>query len=115
MSDVNCPYCDHKFEVCRDDGHGTDESETYEQECPECEKVFALTVAIHFRYSAEKADCMNDGPHNFREDYNPLPWNVGNPFCRGCGNHIMIDKPANEKAMVEWRKTTRKKVDEVLF
>jgi hypothetical protein len=104
---VECPYCEHEFEVCQDDGFGTDENETYEQECPKCEKAFALTVSISFNYSGTKADCMNDGEHNFREDKYLAPWTVGKERCKSCGQEITVDKEAHDKAMAEYFKSLK--------
>jgi hypothetical protein len=99
---VECPYCEYEFEVCQDDGFGTDESETYEEECPKCEKTFALTVSIHFSYSGAKADCMNGGAHNFMENRHRNPWNVGKEFCMSCGKEITTDQDAYVKAMAQY-------------
>jgi len=65
MSDLNCPYCNAEIEIFQDDGHGTDESEIYREQCPKCEKYFTFTVAISFDFTADKADCLNGAPHRF--------------------------------------------------
>jgi DNA-directed RNA polymerase subunit RPC12/RpoP len=66
MNDVNCPYCGHEIIVCNDDGFGTDENETYQMECPNCEKNFVLNCFIHISYDAYVADCLNDGEHDWK-------------------------------------------------
>jgi hypothetical protein len=53
LKDVECPYCGHPQNINHDDGYGYDESKTYEQECPECEKAFAYTTWIHFSYDVK--------------------------------------------------------------
>jgi hypothetical protein len=103
MSTVECPYCEAEFEVCQDDGHATDESETYEQECHYCEKTFALQVAIHWDFNGHKAECMNGGPHNLVEIMSTAHWHVGYKYCKDCCNKILIDKDAYRLAMEEYR------------
>jgi hypothetical protein len=66
MSDVTCSYCGHEQNINHDDGYGYDESQTYEQECHECDKIFAFTTYIHFSYDVYAAPCLNnDAPHDF--------------------------------------------------
>lgn len=74
MTDFNCPYCNIPFEVCRDDGHGCEEDITYQDECWSCGKTFVFTAIIDISYKARKADCLNDGDHDWRfvKTY-PLP------------------------------------------
>lgn len=66
MSDIDCPYCGHSQEVCHDDGFGYKEGINHEMECYECEKNFVFQTCISFDYYPEKADCLNDGEHNFK-------------------------------------------------
>ena len=66
MSDVQCPYCHHEFDVCHDDGHGLDESRRWEEECPECEKRFVFTTCFTVSHSGYKADCLNGTPHDMK-------------------------------------------------
>lgn len=63
MSDMNCPYCDAKNEVCHDDGDGYDESQRHEHTCRECRKSFVFTTEISYHYEPHKAECLNDGEH----------------------------------------------------
>lgn len=65
MSDIDCPYCGQRQEVCHDDGQGYAEGEIHQMECSKCEKAFTFTTEISFTYYPEKADCLNDGKHNF--------------------------------------------------
>ena len=67
MSDINCPYCDAGQEINHDDGYGYEEDEVHQQQCGKCDKYFTFTTSISYYYEAEKADCLNDGEH----DYNP--------------------------------------------
>ena len=67
MGDLECPYCEHKYRPCTDDGNLCEEDTTYHEECPKCEKAFVATVDWWPTYSASKADCLNGGPHTLKE------------------------------------------------
>ena len=66
MHDIECPYCGHEQEVNHDDGHGYAENELHEQQCGECYKTFVFTTYISYSYEPYKADCLNDGEHDFK-------------------------------------------------
>ena len=66
MSDFDCPYCGAPFDVCHDDGHGMDEDQVHEDQCPKCEKRFVFTTSLSVDHYAEKADCLNGAPHRMR-------------------------------------------------
>lgn len=66
MNNIECPYCHSKQDVDHDDGYGYDQDELHQQECISCEKGFAYRTIITFRYDAEKADCLNDGKHQWK-------------------------------------------------
>ena len=66
IQDVECPYCEEWQEINHDDGQGYEESVTYQQECNNCGKTFAYTTSISFYYEARKADCLNDGNHDWQ-------------------------------------------------
>jgi hypothetical protein len=63
--DINCPYCGHEQNIIHDDGYGYMEDEVYNQECCECKKTFIYTTFIFFDYDVKKADCLNDGKHEY--------------------------------------------------
>lgn len=65
--DIECPYCESNQEINHDDGQGYAEDEIHQQECTECNKIFAFTTSIHFSYDAKKADCLNDSNHDFQK------------------------------------------------
>lgn len=54
MSDVECPYCDAKQEICHDDGYGYGEGVDHEQWCASCRKVFQYETFISFSYEVKK-------------------------------------------------------------
>ncbi|MCP4393539.1 MAG: hypothetical protein GY804_04640 [Alphaproteobacteria bacterium] len=64
--DVECPYCGTEQDICHDDGYGYEEDRRHEQQCCGCEKYFTFTTAISFDYEANKADCLNDAPHDYK-------------------------------------------------
>lgn len=65
MKDINCPYCDAEIDINHDDGYGYEEDVLHDQECPKCEKSFVFNTSISYNYYPEKADCLNDGNHNY--------------------------------------------------
>jgi hypothetical protein len=69
MSDLNCPYCDTELSVCHDDGFGYEEGVNHQMECDKCEKSFVFQTSISFYYEAEKADCLNDGNHDWKKNH----------------------------------------------
>jgi hypothetical protein len=83
-SDVVCPYCGVGQEINHDDGYGYEDDCIHEQECHECRKTFAYTTSISFNYEVKKADCLNDGEHQF-EATNTYPRQYTRMRCRACG------------------------------
>lgn len=65
-ADFLCPYCKAPFRICHDGGHGYDEDTTHHDHCGECGKNFVFTTAISFSFEPAKADCLNDGPHDWK-------------------------------------------------
>lgn len=99
--DAECPYCGAEVEICHDDGYGYDEDEVYEQECGNCEMVFAYTTETSYYYSTRKADCLNGGQHQ---------WNPVRMYprvypdakqCEGCGERVNgdFDREAFERSI----------------
>jgi len=58
--EIECPYCEHSYDLCHDDGafYNTEEK-AEEEECPKCEKTFLVTPSISWHFEASKADCLN--------------------------------------------------------
>ena len=63
--DIECPYCKHEQDINHDDGYGYSEDEIHQQTCGNCDKTFTFTTSISFSYEVSKADCLNDGEHDF--------------------------------------------------
>jgi len=64
--DIECPYCEKEFDICHDDGFGYEEGVKHEIKCPHCGKSFVFRTSILFYYEPEKADCLNDGKHDYQ-------------------------------------------------
>ena len=92
--DTDCPYCGAAVEINHDDGYGYGEDELYQQECPHCEKTFTYTTMIVMYYSAYKADCLNDGVHQY-EKTKTHPPEFAMMRCKMCGD----EKPLPQTPM----------------
>ncbi len=90
MNDVDCPYCDMELEIDHDDGYGYEEGETYQQECKYCGKTFVYTTSRIFYYDVEKADCLNDGEHEY-EKTRTYPPQFARLRCKMCGDEKPLD------------------------
>jgi len=66
MSDLECPYCGEGLEVNHDDGDGYAEDENHQMECSYCEKQFVFQTSISYYYEPAKADCLNEGEHDWK-------------------------------------------------
>ncbi len=66
MRDIKCPYCNADNDVNHDDGYGYEENTLHQQECGNCGKIYTYTTSISFYYESHKADCLNDGKHNYQ-------------------------------------------------
>ena len=83
---VHCPYCLTKTEINHDDGYGYAEDVTHQQECSRCDKTFTFTTTISFSYETGKADCLNDGEHEYRET-KTYPKRYTRLYCSMCDDH----------------------------
>ena len=83
--DVNCPYCDAEVTINHDDGYGYSENEKHEQQCDNCKKYFSYTTSILISHHAEKADCLNDGVHQY-ELSTTSPREFSHMECSTCGD-----------------------------
>jgi len=85
MADLECPYCGADNEACHDDGAGYDESQLHEMQCCQCDKYFTFNTTICFYYEPHKADCLNDGNHQWviRNSY-PKHHQTAQMECKTC-------------------------------
>jgi Zn ribbon nucleic-acid-binding protein len=84
MEDINCPYCNTEQDIDHDDGYGYEENELHQQECSECGKNFVYNTSISYYYSVNKADCLNDGEHDFQPTHT-YPKEFTKMRCTMCG------------------------------
>lgn len=98
MSDIECPYCDHGFDLKTADGDYRDGEQT-ETECPKCDKLFLVSTTMSFYYDAEKADCLNgDAEHDYHNQVSaPREYAIGRQYCYTCGDERKIDPEEWEK------------------
>lgn len=85
MSDLNCPYCNAELSVCHDDGFGYEEGVNHQMECGYCEKSFVFQTSISFYYEPAKADCLNDGKHDWKKNHTQ-PSYFTKMECSMCGD-----------------------------
>lgn len=83
--DIECPYCEKEFDINHDDGFGYEEGVKHHQECPHCEKSFVFQTEISFHFEPEKADCLNDGEHDY-EIVCAAPKEFSQMECTMCGD-----------------------------
>lgn len=108
MSDVNCPYCNHKIEINHDDGYGYKEYKIHNQECSNCGKTFVYKTLVIYHYEVGEAPCLNGGEHKLKDIYGvPKEFFVGKKICECCGQEFMINKEANDRAMEQYLSKNR--------
>lgn len=64
--DFRWPYCHEEIDICHDDGFGYDEGVLHEIDCDSCGKSFVFQTEISFHFEPKKADCLNDGNHEYK-------------------------------------------------
>jgi len=84
MKDIECPYCQHEQDICHDDGQGYEEDVKHEMQCSNCDNFFVFYTSIIYHYEALKADCLNDGIHNW-EAQRCYPKEYTKMECSMCG------------------------------
>ena len=100
--DAECPYCGAEIEINHDDGYGYEESETHQQECSECCKIFAYTTEISFHYSVLKADCLNGAEHPWKPIVGcPEEYFRGRQRCINCGEERDTMTPEARKEVMD--------------
>lgn len=107
MKDTECPYCGAGVEINHDDGYGYNEDDLHQQECGACGKTFAYTTAIHFSYRTSKADCLNDGEHQY-ERTKTYPPEFARLQCQMCGHEKPLPSNARVKAAAEGSPATER-------
>ena len=95
--DVECPYCRADVDINHDDGYGYEEDGCYEQECPECDRVFSYTTWISIHHEARRADCLNGAPHKY-ERTKTWPKEFAVMRCVDCGHETPLSSNAGVTA-----------------
>ena len=67
--EIECPYCEHAYDLNHDDGAFYNNGEREATECPNCEKKFLVYSSMSWDFDAEKADCLNDGNHQWVKEH----------------------------------------------
>lgn len=96
MDTVNCPYCRKNVKINHDDGAHYDENRMEEMECPECDKYFMVSAYVLWSFDGHKADCLNDGEHDFKPSYT-YPKCYTRMECTMCNEHREPTKEEKEK------------------
>jgi hypothetical protein len=100
-----CPYCNAEIEINHDGGYGYEEGQTYQQECSKCGKTFVYETYVSYSYTLEKAECLNDGEHDYQETCT-YPKVFGRMRCTMCGDEIPLPEDKYEEYIKEegWEK-----------
>ena len=100
MKEIECPYCEHDFDLNHDDGAYYDESDSRETECPKCEKSFMVHSYQSWSFTGEKADCLNGSPHTF-EPQSGFPRELfhGRFMCKDCGEEEHRDEQGRKELL----------------
>ena len=62
---IECPYCEELI-IEHNDEDIYDQDVLHSMECKYCEKTFVFRTSISFHFEPEKADCLNDGKHDYQ-------------------------------------------------
>jgi len=103
---IECPYCEEELEINHDDGFGYEEGIKHEMHCEYCKKTFVFETCVSFSYEAEKADCLNDGEHNW-EKTKTYPIECTRMQCTMCGEKRGLTEA--EWAYLRYTETLRAK------
>jgi transcription elongation factor Elf1 len=99
MKDIECPYCGHEQNVDHDDGQNYEQNTKHQMACEQCEKNFVFETEIHFSYSPEKADCLNEGQHDFKMSHT-YPTEFSTMICKDCGEkRDLTDEERKERGI----------------
>ena len=91
MNILECPYCGTKLD---DPDECHKEDVTYEYECPCCEKNFVFGVSYIRHYQSHKAECLNDGEHDYKKTAT-FPVEFAVLRCTMCSHEKQIPNGSN--------------------
>lgn len=104
--DITCPYCQHSF----DDADWGDETpnETYEIECPKCEKIFLVMFELEPTFYSHETPCLNGAAHVLKPAHGaPGAYFVGRTYCKWCGKRH-VDTLLNDYARQKYKEMLEK-------
>jgi DNA-directed RNA polymerase subunit RPC12/RpoP len=109
MDSVECPYCGSEEEIDHEDGHAYEEDVLHQQQCRHCEKHFTFYTHIRFSYDAHKADCLNDGEHDYKPTIT-FPEAFTEMECTMCGDKRELTNEERKELGIEtteeyWERT----------
>lgn len=85
MKDITCPYCGNEQFVRPDGSYGREEGTAHEVECESCEKKYQFFTTMHFSYREVRAECLNDGNHQWKLSFDFPDYKLKIFQCKGCG------------------------------
>ena len=114
MCKVECPYCGKEFEV--DYGEYWNElfvDDSFQYECPECEKIINLTPHISIDFDVEKCECQLENHEWQPTNTNPKAWTQMR--CIHCGEErepteeekVKYGIPSKEEYLESLRQQTK--------
>lgn len=88
--EIACPYCEHEYDLCHDDGAFYREDERKEEQCPNCDKKYLVSSSVSWHFEAEIAECLNTGEHKWEKLYpkyitDEHPSLAKKELCADCG------------------------------
>ena len=112
MDNIECPYCKESYELDYESDAFANEGEAEEEECPNCGKMFMVTASILWCFESEKADCLNDGKHNWEQmTGSPSEHFVGRFRCSNCYREEHRDEEGRKKALDKYFKKLNNKYE----
>ena len=105
MDEITCPYCEHSYDLCHDDGAFYNrEGELEKEECPECGKTFMVQSTMSWDFEGFKADCLNGGEHKWKQQSGyPREYFHGRFICEDCGEEDRRDEDGRKIAIQKYR------------
>ncbi len=98
MDTVECPYCSEDVKINHDDGAHYSEDRSEPMECPECEKNFMVNASSTWYFEGEKADCLNDGKHDWQTIHgHPREHYINKRRCSMCYEETSVKNLENIK------------------
>ena len=102
MYTERCPYCKEGIEIDHDDGYGYGVDEIYQQECPECGKLFTYTTEATYIHYLKRVPCLNgERDHNYKETHT-IPRFLARMRCTMCGDERPLPKETYEEYKKEY-------------